>query len=273
MAYRLKNKLNSQKVIMEVDICPYKVLNVSKNCTIDELKARYKKLAMQYHPDKGGNKVLFDLLTKSFKHIFNDIKYDQNHASLREQYANYEAKQNQSISQPFDPADGSFVEKFNKHFDKHKTNNPIVERGYSNFMNAEKVKTSSKNYKLKKYHEPDAVNISKLQYEELGVDVRDFSGKNNDSKNLNFMDYEYAHTTSKLIDHDYVKSRQEFNSLKEIETKRSVENFQMTSEEKRHYEKLKTKEANQERKRLMNLSASDQLAQDHFMKISNLQIS
>jgi curved DNA-binding protein CbpA len=258
---------------MEVDICPYKVLNISTNCTLVELKAQYKKLAMQYHPDKGGTKVLFDLLTKSFKHIFNNIKYDQNHESLREQYVNYEATQSQSKSRPFDPDDGSFEEKFNKHFDKHKTHNPVIERGYSNFMSADQVKTSSKNYKLKKYHVPEAVNISKLQYEELGVNTKDFSGKNNDSKNLNFMDYEFAHTTSKLIDHDHIKSRQSFNSLKEIETKRSVENFEMTDEEKRHYEKLKTKEANQERKRLMNLSTTDQSAQEHFKKISSLQIT
>ena len=47
----------------------------------------------------------------------------------------------------------------------------------------------------------------------------------------------------------------------------------MTHEEKKHYEKLKTKEANQERKRLMNLSTTDQSAQEHFKKISSLQIT
>lgn len=32
----------------------YKILNIAKNATGDEIKRAYRKLAMQYHPDKGG---------------------------------------------------------------------------------------------------------------------------------------------------------------------------------------------------------------------------
>lgn len=32
----------------------YKILNIAKNATGDEIKRAYRKLAMQFHPDKGG---------------------------------------------------------------------------------------------------------------------------------------------------------------------------------------------------------------------------
>lgn len=34
----------------------YKILGISKNATTDEIKKAYRKLALQYHPDRGGDK-------------------------------------------------------------------------------------------------------------------------------------------------------------------------------------------------------------------------
>lgn len=266
----MKNKINGIYVIMEIDICPYKVLNVQKNCNMVDLKQQYKKLAMQYHPDKGGNKYLFDLLTISFKKVYNNLQAESDHNTLKQKF------QTKSSDIPtlknFNLKDGSFEEQFNKHFDKHKLTNTSTERGYASFMNESEVKTSKKNYKLKKYQPPEPLISTKLNFEELGVDVQDFSGRNYEH-NLNYMDYQYAHTTSKLIDHDQVKSRKSFNSLKELETKRSLENFELTDNEKMYYEKMKTKKDRQEQKRITNMNHSDKAALEHFQKVNNLQIT
>lgn len=256
---------------METDICPYKVLNVQRRCSIDSLKKQYKRLAKQYHPDKGGNEYLFNLVTASFKKIFNDIKYDNDHHNLKNQHkinSNLPPHSNPLI----DSNDDSFQQKFNKHFEKYKSSTPNTEKGYSSFMNEDDVKVSKKNYKLKKYQTPTAVNYSKLEYEELGVTLNDFSGRNMNNKDLSYMDYEFAHTTSKLIDHDIVKARDSFSSLKDIEKKRKTENFEMTDKEKRYYEKQQNLNTMKETKRLANLNEFDKDAEKVFAKINSLNI-
>ncbi len=48
---------------------PYEVLGVPKNATQDEIKAAYRKLAKQYHPDKYVGNPLADLASEKFKEI------------------------------------------------------------------------------------------------------------------------------------------------------------------------------------------------------------
>lgn len=53
---------------------PWKILGVTVNATEDQLRDAYRKLAMQHHPDKGGNaidfsriKQAYDLLAQNFR--------------------------------------------------------------------------------------------------------------------------------------------------------------------------------------------------------------
>ncbi len=59
----------------------YKILGVEKNATADEIKKAFKKLAMQYHPDRpGGDEKKFKEANEAFQ-VLNDAdkraKYDQ----------------------------------------------------------------------------------------------------------------------------------------------------------------------------------------------------
>tara|TARA_Y100000310_G_scaffold111616_1_gene110012 strand:- start:26 stop:625 length:600 start_codon:yes stop_codon:yes gene_type:complete len=45
---------------------PYKVLGISRNADEDEIKKAYHKLAMKYHPDKGGDEEKFKQVSEAY---------------------------------------------------------------------------------------------------------------------------------------------------------------------------------------------------------------
>ena len=53
---------------------PYKILNVSENYDLSQLKVAYKKKTLQTHPDKGGNAKLFKLVTKAYMYLLDKFK-------------------------------------------------------------------------------------------------------------------------------------------------------------------------------------------------------
>ena len=58
----------------------YEILNVSKDASIDEIKKAFKKLAVKYHPDKGGDEEKFKELAKAYEVLSDNDKrqqYDQ----------------------------------------------------------------------------------------------------------------------------------------------------------------------------------------------------
>jgi molecular chaperone DnaJ len=58
----------------------YKILGVEKNATQDDIKKAYRKLAHQYHPDKGGDEQKFKEINEAYQILSNGEKraqYDQ----------------------------------------------------------------------------------------------------------------------------------------------------------------------------------------------------
>lgn len=52
----------------------YKILGVKKTATKDEIKKAYKKLALKYHPDMGGDSVKFLEISESYQILIDDVK-------------------------------------------------------------------------------------------------------------------------------------------------------------------------------------------------------
>src|SRR5438105_13845997 len=58
----------------------YEVLGVSKGASADEIKKAYRRLAVQYHPDRGGEEAKFREVNEAYEVLKDDSKrkrYDQ----------------------------------------------------------------------------------------------------------------------------------------------------------------------------------------------------
>lgn len=251
-------------------ISPYQVLNVHPECNYDELKTQFKILAKKYHPDKGGDKYIFNLLVDSFKSILHDMKLkntDKDFHALKSEFTKDSKTKTEYVT-----ANEDFHQRFNQFFTENRTKDETVEKGYDKFINEHDVKTSNKHYKIQKYKEPVGNILSKLDFYELGTNVKDYSGRNDDMRKLQYMDYQYAHTTSKLIDPNQVQQRTDFKSLDDIKQKRGAENFEMTNDDKLFYEKVDKLKNRREQKRIENLTKFDNYLENHAKNLASLHI-
>ena len=116
----------------------YKLFDLPREFTWDQLKNAYKKLAIKSHPDKGGNKILFDYVTKKFYELSNDYKMrtdNKNFNELKEGYNTYNENNNDQGKYNDKFEDGlSFNERLNKHFDSVKIYDDDKDFGYGNTM-------------------------------------------------------------------------------------------------------------------------------------------
>jgi curved DNA-binding protein CbpA len=291
--------------VMNQQIDPYKVLEVPKNYTMDQLKTNYKRIALQVHPDKGGSAYMFKLVTSCYKTLYNNLKNNNQKEfyHLKGDYKN-EVASSYKTAQPIDTAgfsintgQGFDVQKFNKIFDQVRIQEN-TDDGYGNWMSKsskerEDIKIAkamkkfdsstfneifdntvkpSKTTKMIVYEEPQGMVSSKMMcYSELGVDkIKDFSGDNMTQKNLNFMDYKVAHTTNRLVDPSVVKARAEYKDLNHVKADRENISFTMTAEDQMKWNKQQALQKEHEEKRLQNLWRRDQEITDHYVKINQL---
>tara|TARA_B100000405_G_scaffold193719_1_gene135773 strand:- start:8673 stop:9572 length:900 start_codon:yes stop_codon:yes gene_type:complete len=280
---------------------PYKVLKVDKNCTVDQLRQAFKRVASQVHPDKGGNEEMFNIVVESYKTIFNTLKgrnnkdFNQLKNDSQAEFNVMKAKKHVSFKD--DLKSEKFQAKFNRIFDDNRFGDPSIDDGYGYMMTAssairedinvgEKLKNFSDfnsvfdnqetiNKEITLYKEPEALVLSKkLSYNELGVDrVDDYSSESNKPSQLAYCDYMKAHTTNKLIDKNHMKKRQGFKNMDDIETKREGQSFALTEEDKRQIEEGIKREKQRERQRAISLKENDRKIEEHFNRVNKLMLS
>ena len=54
----------------------YSTLGITKNASSSDIKTAYKKLAMQYHPDRGGNETKFKEISEAYDTL-KDLLYQE----------------------------------------------------------------------------------------------------------------------------------------------------------------------------------------------------
>lgn len=294
-----RRKEYESKLSVDNDIDPYKILELSKNATINEAKAAYKRQARIYHPDKfGGDGRQFKIVTMAFMKLLEKFKrqqQDKQFNTLKEESQRdmekqlNESKRNSKMK-PVNMSGNNFNEKlFNKIYEQNRLYNPNDE-GYSNwakdneFDSHETPKIFSNEFNLNvfnstfsnnkpkkstqitKYQEPQALLSLNKNCENLGQgNIDDYSGE---SKSFKYTDYKKAHTETTLINPESVNYK-EYTSVDDLEKERSKKMF-LTKEEMEQIEINKMLEKQREEQRLQRLRTHDDKVFHNFEKINKM---
>ena len=277
-------KNNQEQQIDLTSLDPYKVLNVSKKFTWDELKDAYRQAAIKTHPDKpGGNKVVFDFVTSCFRTLAEEYKMkhsNKTHNDLKQESTQYFDKMvTTTMPHPsITSVDEPFEKRFNKVFDDCKYHDEEIEYGYGNIMtqssgkrediyienvfNKSKIDNATFNQvfnknvpvskEIVKYKEPEALPMAKnLQFTEIGAKRPDDYSSDTTKNSLAYTDYMKAYNGMRLANPDEIKSHKDFKSVQEYEKYRDKKIKQSFNEkERKFYENQKRMEEEKEFERL-----------------------
>ena len=285
----------------------YRLFGLQPDFTVDQLKKAYRKLSLQTHPDRGGSSEKFKFVTRHY--LFLVEEYQKNKPSLsfndlRQSSRDYVDHQQQNPRQNIhmDNQSSESGSNFdNQRFNELYTQNrlsTVHDEGYSNWIedNAmledkdpeplfsdkfnlnvfnnifENDKDKNPQSQVIVYTDPVPTNISReTSYSEIGEDtIGDFSGEA--QSGLGYTDYKKAHTQTRLINVNQVKSRESYKNVEHLQSQREQISFKMSPEDQRkHDEKLKH-EKWLESERVKRVQRQDIQSQDHFEKVNQLMI-
>jgi hypothetical protein len=289
---------------------PLTILDLPANYNIDMLRNAYKRVALKAHPDKGGSEYLFKVVTQCYRYLLADLKKreaDKQFHELKKEFlkeTQQQPQQHRHKQSPQSPQSAQTVfyngsrfdpDKFNKFFTDNRFIDEVHEQGYKEWMETHDIKDTPKykgsynaqgfnqqfekntqvsvnNKHLIKYKEPEALVASKrLGFTELGQDsIDDFSGENKSLKNLNYMDYRLAHTTSRMVDPSTVNERPHFENVQEFERTRENVQYQMNESELREYNRKLRTQKKLDEQRQNTLRSYDERLANHYTKINGL---
>lgn len=279
---------------------PYDVLGVKKNFDWTDLKESYRRIAKLVHPDNGGSKEVFQMVTECFRQLAHEYKMrqaDRPHHELKMDAQRY-YDANPVVSRG---NDDNFLERFNRTFEENRLEDEDGSSvGYAHMMAPssktredieipqhlkkyspdkfnqvfDKVTLQSMSKEVVKYKEPEAMPLGKrIQYTEIGADKPDdfSSGEGKNKSTLQYTDYIKAHTTTRLVDPRTVEQRKEFKNVQQYEAARaSAMSRPPTEEELGWRAQQQAKEEQREQERLRRIAERDRLAAAHHNKMNQL---
>ena len=284
-----------------VEYDSYEIFKLNKNFTWDELKKSYKKLAIKAHPDKGGDKIIFDYITKKFYDLANEYKLrtsNKNYNDLKNDYSEYIEKNNSHQNNKFDD-NLTVAERINKHFNETKVYDEDVDDGYGDTMiksskNREDFKLDNifdnkkftnksfnevfdKNVTISKqivkYDEPKPMVLAKnLNFSEIGNGKNDdYSSSIEKTNNLAYTDYIKAHSTNRLVDASELNNFKSFKNTQEYQKYSDKKiNKKYNSKELDLIEKKKEKDEQYENDRLERIKKKNLNIFDAYNKANSI---
>lgn len=266
------------------------IFGLNKDYDEVSLKKAYIKLALEHHPDKGGNPESFQKLQVAYKILLKKLSEkdnDKDHQRLKDENKDYLSQQtsdnriNTNLSKKFDN------NLFNKLYEENRQET-IYDTGYSKWIQENKVDESKGQKNLfkngfnenkfndafSKEKQKQNQNSSIVEYTEPKVDIsyrgkdsivllgqekiNNFSGES--SSGLSYRDYKDAYTNSCLIDINSVDISKRTGNMRERTRERKNISYTMSEEDMKKQGLLELKEKKMEEQRIKRLNKIDQQA-------------
>ena len=240
------------------------LFDLAPNFTTDQLKESYKRLLLRQFPDGkiNPNHPMYKMLADCYKTLTQQLQARKVVAS---QPAVTPTKKQVAISQ----RQRFNIDQFNKLFDQFKIKD-VHEDGHTDWMANEKSfkEKSSHAREFKDNPQPFVVGSSDIDFYELGVGkIKDHTHM---QKNLEYMDYRVAHTTDKIVDPEYVKSRKEYRNIQELEADRANVSHKMSPQEYNEYLKYIKRQKAEEAQRVLIQKKKDDMIAAQYKNISKM---
>ncbi len=288
------NFLQEQIKNFELKYNPWEILGLKyKDYNVDNIKKAYKKSALKHHPDRGGDKDKFQLITQAYIYLLNVAEekgYVETKINRPVVNMDYEDDINDQRENIYVSKDKFDINQFNQIFEKYKVPS-VYDKGYSDLMKEDIKKDSDevfgqkfnkdifnahfdslktkKSNALTKYQEPDALDSSlcNLNQSFLGMDdVEDFGSVS--TGNLAYTDYKKAHVDeTMLIDVSKVKYKT-YKSKDDLESDRARLSYTPTVEDRQRYEYMERKRAEDDNLRIQKQREHDEMIGNHYNKIN-----
>lgn len=274
--------------IYRMELDPYKVLGISYDADLKQIRDNFKKLVLVNHPDRGGNARNFEIIKNAYSYLYK-YKINQEKQLKKEQrtfdkYTNSRNFQTESLDREFskmkiNPKEKNLdKEKFNKLFDLHKISD-ADDRGYESKRSKERLdfdeiqRRNSKKKKKEKlqiqvYEEPEPIELTTDNYKKLGVKyVKDFS-QNIGKNGSNYSDFQKAYTE---FDSQNMTNYREKNykSVDDYKRQRENQNFSISPEQALKMKVKKKQELAMEEKRRFYVSRQDKKIEKKFKSFQN----
>lgn len=228
---------------------PYALFNMdpSGGFTAQELKTKCRDLLSMFKD----NKHMQDVTKHCYTKLLASVKSAPQHPP----------------SKKFD------INKFNDVFEKQKISDVYDTSGYDDWIQQNQGCTGHGAIVHTKEPEPlimPTTGLGGTSFYELGADnIDDFSG--NTESSLNFMDYRIAHSTSKLVDEDYIKMPT-YNSIEDIKAERSQLSYDLSLEDRQRIEREEMLREKFEQQRAMNIRRMDSIYEKQHHKVNKIML-
>ncbi len=292
----IPNAKSNKKVNFTIDnkdisLDPFEIFQLEPECSMEDVKLRYKKLILKYHPDKSGydSKEEYRAIQKAYAVIL----------SMKEEEAKLTGQLNQTkesketerknldedlerVNYQFEPSSGNNFNrtKFNQMFEQNRFVDE-GERGYSDWLkddtnfDQQQPKVATKEQfneafdqyiqrqastkQVVQYIDPDTLISTTAGFEELGNDYQDFTnhGKYTDLKKA------YTETT---LHPGSVKSRDNYSSIEQLKAARNGP-LVLSPDEQEYLSRKNRTEEEMELSRQTKQRNRDSAIEQHYMKL------